>query len=255
MTGAFDHMQGLLWFVVALLPLLVLQRRFHRELMSFFLLLTRQENVSLLLFSMVFLPGVFLHETSHWLVARLLRVRATKFSLLPEWQPGGTLRLGYVEVQQVDRVREALIGAAPLIFGGLFVAYAGLYQLNLSGIWEFIEGGGAGREAVTRLYEQPDFWLWLYLTFVVSSTMLPSASDRRAWVPIGLVVVAGAVLALVAGAGPWMLANLAPPLDNALRAVAVVFSISAVLHLLFLLPTVMLRTLLSRLTGLQVVAD
>ena len=49
-----------------------------------------------------------------------------------------------------------------------------------------------------------------------------------------------------------MLQNLAPWLDGRLRAVAVVFSISAVVHLALLLPVVLLRKLLNRLTGLRV---
>ena len=253
MLENLGQFQGLLWLLATLVPLLFLQRRFHREVMAVFLLVTRQENISLLLFSLVFLPGVFLHETSHWLVARVLGVRTTKFSLLPEWQPGGTLRLGYVEVQQVDRFRESMIGAAPLIFGGIFVAFAGLFRLDLAELWAYILEGGTLPDAARALYRQPDFWLWLYLTFVISSTMMPSASDRRAWLPIGLVAVGITLFAMIAGAGPWMLEHLAKPFNSALQSVAVVFSISVVLHLIFLVPALLLRLLLSRITGLRVV--
>ena len=37
--------------------------------------------------------------------------------------------------------------------------------------------------------------------------MLPSASDRHAWLPVILAVGALILLALVAGAGTWMIAN------------------------------------------------
>ena len=79
--------------------------------------------------------------------------------------------------------------------------------------------------------------------------MLPSASDRRAWLP--LILVAGALLGLsvLAGAGPWLLENLAPILNRFLLAVAGVFGISIFVHFVLLLPTFVLRILLGWLTG------
>ncbi len=254
MADALSLYSGLIWFVLLLLPLVFLQRRFHREIMAVLLLITRKENVTMLLFAILFLPGVFLHELSHWLLARLLGVRTSKFSLLPEWLPEGSLRLGYVEVQRVDLLREALIGTAPLILGGAFVAYAGLYQLELDLFWDFVVAGGRLPDAIADLYARPDFWLWLYLTFVVSSTMMPSETDRRAWLPISVFVGFVAVLAFIAGGGPWMLENLATPVNNGLLSLSVVFAISAALHLVFLLPTLLFRRLLNRVTGLQVVS-
>jgi len=91
------------------------------------------------------------------------------------------------------------------------------------------------------------------LTFVVSSMMLPSESDRRAWLPLLLFGGVLAVLALVAGAGEWMLANLAPLVNRAFSASAAVFGISALVHALLLVPTILVRLLLNRVTGLRVV--
>ena len=79
--------------------------------------------------------------------------------------------------------------------------------------------------------------------------MLPSASDRRAWLPVALVLLALLGLALFAGAGPWMLANLTPWLNRALRSMATVFGVSLALHLVILLPFRLLRELILSVTG------
>jgi hypothetical protein len=249
-----SQVDGLVWLLLVLGPLLFSQRRLHRETQSVFLLATRHKEISLALFSLLFFPGVLLHELSHFLTARLLGVRTGRFSLLPTPLPDGRLRLGFVETESVDFVRDALIGAAPLLTGGLFVAYAGIQRLKLPVLWDSLAYGSQPlREALAVIPAQVDFWLWFYLAFTVSSMMLPSASDRRGWLPLALVVGLLVGMALLGGAGPWMLAHLAPTMNQALQAVAVTFGISAFLHLALLLPMWGLRKVMSRLTGLEVV--
>ena len=247
------NLDGLWWLLLLLGPLIVIQRRLHLEVQLIFFLITRSREIALALFSFIFFPGVFLHETSHFIVARLLGVRTGRFSLLPRPLENGRLQLGYVETAPTDIIRDALIGAAPLLVGGAFVAYAGLKQLGLPAIWESLANGseGVGLQALSRLPELPDFWIWFYLTFAVSSTMLPSSSDRRAWLPIGLFVAVLLGLSLVVGAGPWMAAHLAEPLNQVLLAVAVVFGITILIHLVLVIPLWGLRHLLSWMTGMQ----
>jgi len=110
----------------------------------------------------------------------------------------------------------------------------------------------AFRAGLAQLPQIPDFWVWFYLAFTISSTMLPSASDRQSWLPLGLIVVVLVGLAVLAGAGPWMAANLAPRLNEFLRAVGALFGFSVVLHLSLLAPFWLARAGLTRLTGMQV---
>jgi hypothetical protein len=245
---------GLGWLVLLLAALAFLQRRLHFETQALFLLLTRRPEIALVLFSLLLFPGVLLHEASHFLAARLLGVRTGRFSLLPRPMPGGRLQLGYVETSQSDPVRDALIGSAPFLVGGLFVAYAGLAPLSLPDVWEPLSQGQLV-EFWTRLFAlpaRPDFYLWFYLTFAVSSTMLPSPSDRRAWLPILVLVLLLVGLALLAGAGPWMVTHLAPRLNQGMRALGMMFAISASVHLAILLPLWVLRSSLAQLFGLRV---
>jgi len=249
-----EEMQGLMWLLLLLGPLFLAQRSLHREVQAIFLLITRRMDFSIVLFALVFFPGVLLHETSHYLMARILGVRTGRFSLLPRPLPNGRLQLGYVETRASDWVRETLIGAAPLLTGGVVVAYAGVQRLGLTGAWDALSSGtpGAMQLALSAMLERPDFWLWFYLTLAISSTMLPSASDRRAWLPLGLVAALLLGISLAAGAGPWLLANAAPWVNRGLEAAALVLAISLGLHLVLLPPFWLARRGLSHLSGLEV---
>jgi hypothetical protein len=237
---------GFFWFALMLAPLVILQRLLHREIQAVFLLITRHPQLTVALFSLLFFPGVFIHETSHFVMAKLLRVRTRGFSLFPNTMPDGRLQMGYVETEPTDIVRDSLVGLSPLIAGSLFVAYAGSNRLHLYTLWDVLRNGqfdlfwlGVGMLPMIK-----DFYLWFYFTFAVSSTMMPSDSDRHAWLPMGLWTAALFALAIFAGAGTWMLENITPFLDNFLYSIALLFGLSNAVHVVLLVPFFLLHRLL-----------
>jgi hypothetical protein len=248
------QLTGFFWFVAMLLPLILLQRLLHREVQAVFLILTRDSRLTMGIFSLIFLPGVFLHELSHFVAAKILRVPTGRFSLLPRSLPDGRLQLGYVETAKSDIVRDSLIGAAPLIVGTLFVAYAAVYRLDLRVLWDVLRNGQFNLfwMGIGALPTVKDFYLWFYLTFAVSSTMMPSESDRHAWLELVISVGVLFALALLVGAGPWMLDNVAPLVNNFLSSVAVIFGLSLVVHIVLILPIALIHKLLARATGVDV---
>jgi hypothetical protein len=250
-----ENWNGLIGLLVLIGPVLLAQRALHGELQVLLLILTRSESAAISVFSLLFVPGVLLHELSHFLMAKLLGVRTARFSILPEVLPGGKLQLGFVETERTDVLRDALIGLAPLLTGGLVLAYLGLDRLALAplGVTFAASDWPGFWAALSRVPEQSDFWVWFYLAFSVATTMLPSDSDRRAWLPMLLWITLLIAAAVLAGAGPWLLDNLAPVLNSGLRAAALVFGISLGLHLLLWIPFRLLRALAQRVTGLRVV--
>lgn len=248
------QISGLAWFLLTLVPLGLLQRLLHREIQAVLLILSRSTEFTTALFSLIFLPGVLVHELSHYLTAVLLGVPAAGFSVIPRTLPGGRLQLGYVETVRTDIVRDSLIGAAPLFAGGAVVALVALTRFDLLPLWSAVRSldWAAFWHGVRLLPSTPDFPLWFYLLFAVSSTMLPSRSDRHAWLPLAAAVLILLVLATVAGAGPWMLANVAPRVDAFLSATSIVFGLSAAVHAALLIPVGIVHALVARLTGVDV---
>jgi hypothetical protein len=185
----------------------------------------------------------------------MLGVRTGKFSLIPRPLEDGRLQLGYVETAAADVIRDAVIGAAPLIFGGCFVGYAGLYQLGLAQSWKMAALGNPDllNAELSALFARTDFWLWFYLLFAVSSTMMPSASDRRAWLPLVAAILILAGIGLVAGAGPWLAETFSDPVNQAMRAVAAVFGVSLLIHLVLWGPFFLLHRFISRITKWEIV--
>jgi hypothetical protein len=249
------QLDGLVWLVVCLAPFLLVQRWLHRDIQAVFLLLTRRPELTIGLFSLLFFPGVLLHEASHFLMAILLRVRTGRFSVLPKVQPDGQLQLGFVETAKADFMRDSLIGMAPLLSGGAVIAYLGISRLGLASMGVLVTHAQWAQfwQALVQLPNLPDFWVWFYLAFTISSTMLPSASDRRAWLPGALILVGLAGIAILAGAGPWMLTNLAPRVNQLLLTLATIFGISLVLHIILAVPIGLLANALSRAMKLKVV--
>jgi hypothetical protein len=250
----FIQLTGLVWFVFMLVPLILLQRLLHREIQAVILILTRDKRLTMGIFSFIFLPGVLLHELSHFLMAKILRVRTGRMSLLPRSLPDGQMQLGYVETARSDVVRDSLIGAAPLILGTLFVAYVAIYRLEMRTLWEVLRNGQLDLFwiGIGDLPNRPDFFLWFYLAFAVSSTMMPSESDRHAW--LALLISIGVLfgIAVLVGAGPWILENLAPRLSTFLNSVALIFGLSAFVHGILVLPTALVHKLVARATGVDV---
>jgi len=252
-------MQSTIWntflfLVLLVIPMVYLPRFLQREIQSIFLLITRQADLSMALFSLLFFPGVLLHESSHFIMAQILGVRTGKFSIFPRRVDTGQIRLGFVETAQTDFVSDALIGIAPLLTGGVFVAIVGVYRMGLQTVWLSLIQGQLGTigEAIKSSVGKPDFWLWFYLIFTVSSTMMPSESDRRAWLPLILVGIGLLGISLLLGIGPWLMSHFKVVFLTALNAINMVFGITIIIHFFLFPPTWLLRKIISRITHLQV---
>ncbi len=244
MAAEFD---GLIWFALALAGLTFLQRLLHSEVQLLLMYLTRNLRWTIRLFSLLFLPGVLLHELSHYLMAKLLGVRTGRFSIIPRPLPDGRLRLGYVEIAETGMIRSTLIGMAPLI-AGLGLIFAIAQRMHLAPLWAVLRDGNwplfwFGLSLLPRVSNFP---FWFYLTLVISSTMLPSASDRRDWLPLALLLGFLAGLILLGGGGPWLMQNILVPLSRFLQDVSLLLLFSILVHLLAYLPLSLLRRLLLR---------
>lgn len=197
-------LQPFLPFFLAFLGLLLAHGMVTGVLLAFFYRLTHHRTLTMWLYALLIWPGTVLHEGAHWLVARLLGVRARLPHLLPS-KPDrqGRMVLGHVMVEQSDFLRRSLIGAAPFVVGSLVVAWLAHRALALP----IPEIDILGVPSVTRilatlptLLRSSESWLYLYLIFAFANGMMPSASDREAWPTlVFFLVVVGGLIFLTIG--------------------------------------------------------
>jgi hypothetical protein len=200
-----------------------MKRWLSRHLYGLGLLLSGSHDVAILLYFLLLLPGVLVHELSHWLTAKFLRVPTGTITLGPSWKGKGTTRLGSVSVAKADPLREGLIGMAPLITGSVLILVIAYAVFGMTGPPELAADlqPGAALTKWRSYMAVPDLWLWVYLIFSISNAMLPSESDRQAW----LYLVLYGCLAAVVLYGFGLLGQVSSPLS--------VFLLKGLNHLAF----------------------
>jgi hypothetical protein len=215
----FGSWTPLVALAATLLALLFVQRWITRSLQEVSIRWVGDPDVALILYFVLVLPGVVIHELSHWLMAKLLGVRVSRPKIGPV-RKGRSRRvsLGSVRVGKVDPVRASLIGVAPLLGGSAVILLVGNLVLGVGELISAMTGQGLevildGLEEMVRV---ADFWLWFYLIFAVSNAMLPSESDMAAVRPVltflGLVT---AVVLIVTG-----IPAIPPTVVDAVNAIA-----------------------------------
>jgi hypothetical protein len=174
--------------------MLILSRWITKHVQGIGYLLTQDGQIALVLYFLIILPGVLLHEISHALAALVLGVRVRRLSIgLRPKARGRQVALGSVDIAPTDPLRASLIGLAPLVTGctvilivcGRVLHIGFLPPIGAPGFWQSLK----------RIYSIPDFWLWTYLILAVGNAMLPSAADRQSWgIAIVFVAFLGAAL-------------------------------------------------------------
>lgn len=248
---------GFIIFLISLLVLIFAQRLLQREIQIILLFLTRRPNLAIGLFSILLLPGVFIHEISHLLMAIILRVPVKKISLFPEVTKQGKIRLGFVQTAKSDVIRDSLIGLAPFIIGLFLVAYMGTQKLGFTALAEnnYEANFRAFVISLINLPNMTDFGLWFYFAFAISTTMIPSEADRQSWKIIILVISIVLVVVVISGLGAWMLESIYPVINNWLLSISFVLLISVLIHLLIFLPSKIVRLVIFRMAGLRLVGN
>jgi hypothetical protein len=156
--------------------LLFLSSKFVIKYLSILLLkLTKNSNLTILILSLIFFPGTLIHELSHLFMAGLLFVRTGQMSLFPKVSDD-QIRMGSVEVEEVDIFRRAIIGVAPVIFGfGLIFALLYYFQQGASSLLMQV--------------------FIFYLIFAIGNTLYSSRIDLEGTVEllIAIIFVSGAI--------------------------------------------------------------
>ncbi len=223
--------------VVTLLALLWAQRWITRNLQELGMYWLNDPDVTLILYFVAMLPGVIVHELSHWLLAKLLFVRVSWPKLGPV-RRGQSRRvsLGSVRVGKVDRFRAGLIGVAPLLGGTAVILLIGHLVLGVGELAESMggQGGGGILDGLGEMVEVADVWLWLYLIFSVANAMMPSESDMATVRPVLIFLgIVAAVLLIVTGT-PTLSPDTVQTINGIASFLASAFLLTLAVDLLFM---------------------
>ncbi len=243
----------LLWLAVTLALLLLVERWIHRHLQGVMLLLTGDSEIAVALYALPLLPGIILHELSHAFAAILLGVQVGRISIRPK-RAGQRVQLGFVPVEKTDVVRASLIGLAPLLTGSAVILLVGYVVFGIGTVGTALVAGDWTNtvEGLLGILEAPDAWIWAYVIFSVSNTMLPSRADRQAWRPVILFLLLVGVSVWVVGLGPAVVEGVSAPLTTALRWLTAMYAFTIAVDLPFVLLLALGERLLERVKRLRV---
>ncbi|MBL8163262.1 MAG: hypothetical protein JNJ61_14845, partial [Anaerolineae bacterium] len=243
------------WLVLG--GLLYLLRRLetwlHQHIFKVGWLLTHQFQTTTILYYAFFLPGIVINQFMYWAVAGLLNVRADRAIAWPEKQEIGELKLSFVKLSKnVDAFRLALISSTPLIVGIILIWHIANNILNVPGFLNDLRGNYLFdfTEAAARFTAAQDFWLWVYVAFTISNTMMPDFRNLRGWriVLTGLGVIIVVLYAL--GAGNAVIFDaLKGPITNSLNALSSIFAVIIGLNLFMVAVLGTIEALVERVTG------
>ena len=227
---------SVVWLIVVFALMLGLRRWVEVHIQGLAYLITGHPTVSMWIFFLIFLPGILVHELSHWLAATLLQVPTGQIVIWPKPQGKRAVLLGTVQVGRVDPVRNSLIGLAPLVSGSLLITLIGAH-LQLDTLGNTLSAGHwqLAWDSVARSISLPDFWLWLYLLFAVANRMMPSPADREAWTQVAIFLVCLSAIVMAAGWTP----HLDPEAQDVMKDIAgfllYAFSLTVAIDLLMAL--------------------
>lgn len=228
---------GILLFIGALIPFLVMRRLLYVELLRLVYGFTKNLLTAHKVHFLLVFPGVLLHELSHFFAFRLMGVPC-RLHLGVKLQDN-TAVYGSVEFYESDvsAFKHFISGITPLVTGLVAISLLSIYLLGLPSLQAMaLAEVEIGLSTIWQSAQTFWFWFALYLIFAISSEMVPSPSDRRYWVHLGVILVVIIIIAVLTQTTQWLYANLYPYIDSLLRLVGVTFLIGLVPQFLVWLP-------------------
>lgn len=221
------RMLDIILLLVSLIGLISIKNWIHRRLQAVVMLLGGSKRLSLKIYSLIFLPGVIIHELSHFFMASILNVRTGKINIFPsDHQEDGRVALGSVQVAKTDFIRSSLVGMAPFIFGCIL-----LYSLTVI-LFGPLLAQPTLHQAIIWLTDQSEIitspltWLWLYLIIAIANTMFMSKEDTRSLPFLGLVFLLLLTAVFISGRALDVGIFVWPFIQSIARALGTTFAIT-----------------------------
>lgn len=168
-------------FFVELFILFLLSKKLTKLLSFYFYSSTGSKKKTIYYLAILFFPGTFVHELSHFLMAVFLNVRVGDMEFMPQIQEHG-VKLGSVSIAHTDPFRRLLIGMAPFLFGTgiiLGLLYFGAQYQLFTNAWFILLTG--------------------YAVFEIGNTMFSSRKDMEGALELLIVMFLITIILYLAG--------------------------------------------------------
>jgi hypothetical protein len=148
-----------LLFLLEFLFLFSLSRQLTRGITALLHQITNNQHLTIWILSLLFLPGVVIHEFAHAIMAIVLFVPVGEMEFMPKVK-GDMVKMGSVAIGKSDMFRRAFIGLAPMLLGIVIL-------------------GALGGFYVSQGYMFFSWWtlLVLYIAFQIGNTLFSSGKD------------------------------------------------------------------------------
>lgn len=230
-----------------------LERWLHQHIFKVGWLVTNQFQTTTILYYAFFLPGIVLNQFIVWAVAGLLNVRADRSIAWPEKQEIGELKLNFIKLSKnVGAFRLAIISTAPLVIAIALVWHIANNILNIPGFLSMMRDGTLTNltEAINSFTAATDFWIWVYLAFTISNTMMPDFQNLRGWrIVISALAIIIVVLYILGAGNAVLLDAMRGPITNSLNALSSIFAVIIGLNLFMVAVLGTLEAIIERITG------
>ena len=229
------------------------ERWLHQHIFKVGWLLTRNHQITTILYYIVFLPGALLHEAVCWLAAGVLNVRANRSIKLPQQTEIGRLELNFIQIAPGEHpVKRAVIAGSPPVAGLLALWVIAMNAFALDTVLSIAAPGQLDdvARAVSALTAQADFWLWFYVAFTIANTMLPTMPAKlRGWRQIGAAALPVIIIGLALGISQTFAAEAGETIGQLLNSLALILSLTTLINILMIIVLGTVEAVIEGLTG------
>lgn len=210
-----------------------MERWLHQHVFKVGWLLTKDFRTTTVLFYVLFLPGIILHEVALFFAASFLNVRAERVLTFPQVQEIADLKLNFIKLSaRAPRWKIALIEFAPPLVGILMISLIASGILDISSALTVMRTGDLNdiSTGFSMLVAKPDFWMWVYILFTIANTMTPRFTAQRALRPVLIFLGVIGVGLAAAGLLDQVLAPVIEPIAQFVNVLAAVFGVTVALN-------------------------
>ena len=229
------------------------ERWLHQHIFKVGWLVTQNFQTTTILYYTFFLPGVFINQATTWLVAGMLDVHADRAISWPKKQEIGTLRLDFIKLsKKASPWKVAIIDIAPLFIGLVIVLFITNNIFDVTSALSTMSDGSLENVSagIREVVGTTDFWVWAYLLFAISNTMMPNPDALKGWWWLAAAFAAISIPLYIIGVGDEIVGQaITGPITDILTILAIEFGIIIIFDFIGVLVLRSIEEAIERTTG------